>query len=179
MTSTWYKISTCFVDSRQLSDWKATRKLAIRSFLPIKTPAYYRFGSTRIGCTGVIYGKYNTHHFQPFKPLSVNSSLSIVFRYYNGGERPKKEVIDKHPELLHTVRDLFGVHNLGSLLYNHLWPQWRQMKYTIHLLYGQRQWIDPYYNFTQILNETNVHLHPKTIRNLMLSALVPVVMNDS
>ena len=57
-----------------------------------------------------------SNHFQ-------STRLSIVFRYYNGGKRPKKEFIDKHPEVLHTVRDLFGVHNLGYLLYNHLWPE--------------------------------------------------------
>lgn len=102
----------------------------------------------------------------------------LIFRYYNGGERPKKEVIDKHPELVHTVRDLFGVHDLSYLLYAHSWPEWRQTKYAIHLLYNHRQWFDPYYKFTHTLDETNVLLHPKTIRNLMLAALVPVVMID-
>lgn len=53
--------------------------------------------------------------------------------YYNAGEKPKLEVLDARPELVHNVHDLFGVRDLRPELYIQKWKQWKS-QYTIHTL---------------------------------------------
>lgn len=55
--------------------------------------------------------------------------------YYNAGERPTVEVLYKHPEHVHRVKLLFGVHYLIHKVFkaDEVWAQWRD-QYCIHLL---------------------------------------------
>ena len=99
----------------------------------------------------------------------------IDCRYYNGGERPTVQVLDKLPHLVHRVGLKLGVHMLAHNLYSTMWNEWRDQD-AIHLLYNHRSYLDPHYNCTKDFNETNVDVHPHvTIRTMILAALVPFV----
>ena len=72
--------------------------------------------------------------------------LTVLFRYYNAGERPTIEILHKQPELIHRVRWRFGVHMLMQELYDSMeWPDWRQQQDTIHLLINHRSYLDPHF----------------------------------
>ncbi|XP_069698646.1 uncharacterized protein [Periplaneta americana] len=54
--------------------------------------------------------------------------------YYNAGQEPTQQILEKAPYLVHKVPGLFGVQNLAARLYGLTsWPQWRTM-FTVHLL---------------------------------------------
>ena len=54
--------------------------------------------------------------------------------YYNAGQHPTQQILERAPHLIHRVPGLFGVQNLAFRLYSTTpWPQWRLM-YAIHLL---------------------------------------------
>jgi len=53
--------------------------------------------------------------------------------YYNAGEAPTKDILQKKPELVHRVTTEFGVENLADELYSQNWTGWNN-RYTLHLL---------------------------------------------
>ncbi|PNF41545.1 hypothetical protein B7P43_G12310 [Cryptotermes secundus] len=76
------------------------------------------------------------HKDARFLPLWLNSYRHYHPRdwYYNAGQEPTQQILDKAPYLVHRVPGLFGVHNLAARLYGpNPWPQWRLM-FTVHLL---------------------------------------------
>jgi hypothetical protein len=76
------------------------------------------------------------HKDARFLPLWLNSYRRYHPRdwYYNAGQQPTEQILDKAPHLVHRVPGLFGVHNLAARLYGlNPWPQWRLM-FTVHLL---------------------------------------------
>lgn len=76
------------------------------------------------------------HKDARFLPLWLESYKNYHPRdwYYNAGQQPTQQILERTPNLIHRVPGLFGVQNLASRLYGPAsWPQWRLM-YTIHLL---------------------------------------------
>ncbi|XP_075212725.1 uncharacterized protein LOC142319382 [Lycorma delicatula] len=54
--------------------------------------------------------------------------------YYNAGQYPTEQILEKNPKLIHRVPKLFGVHNLLDKLYSSSkWPEWRDY-FSVHLL---------------------------------------------
>lgn len=54
--------------------------------------------------------------------------------YYNAGQLPTQQILEKQPELALRVPFAFGVTNLAAELYGHSpWPKWRLL-HSIHLL---------------------------------------------
>ncbi|XKL63569.1 hypothetical protein PGB90_005933 [Kerria lacca] len=53
--------------------------------------------------------------------------------YYNAGEKPKIEILNARPELVHNVQDKFGVRDLRVPLYIEKWKDWKS-QFTIHTL---------------------------------------------
>ena len=63
--------------------------------------------------------------------------------YYNAGEAPTKEILNKDPNLVNRITELFGVHNLAKELYDKSnWKNWTNY-YSIHLLSGHRNYLVP------------------------------------
>ena len=61
--------------------------------------------------------------------------------YYNAGEVPTLHILNKCPDLVHPVRELFGVQNLAKELYERSdWEGWRE-QYAIHLLFRHREYL--------------------------------------
>jgi hypothetical protein len=82
--------------------------------------------------------------------------------YYNAGCKAAEEALYKRPELVHSVRLLFGVHELGRQLYRVMWKEWRQ-QYTIHLLIRHRSYLDKeHLQKWPFFNETNIKDFPMT-----------------
>ena len=68
--------------------------------------------------------------------------------YYNGGEKPVREVLYRFPELVHNEPSRLGVTtNTAWFLYhiNVRWEpeEWMSRYDTVHLLIGHREDIDP------------------------------------
>lgn len=96
--------------------------------------------------------------------VSLSLILSYVFRinkrYYNAGGRPTKEVLEKHPGVVHRVEKDFGVQILIQLLYEQRgWQEWRQFD-TIHLLLNHRWYLDGWFRDYPVFNERNIRHHP-------------------
>lgn len=54
--------------------------------------------------------------------------------YYNAGQYPTEQILQKMPDLAHRVKELFGVQNLLHFLYeSHDLLEWKKF-YTVHLL---------------------------------------------
>ncbi|XP_069696273.1 uncharacterized protein [Periplaneta americana] len=84
--------------------------------------------------------------------------------YYNAGQKPALEILDHKPEVAHSVKILFGVHDLSQELYRQYnWKEWRNY-YAIHLLIRHRHYLDSWWNYYwwPQLNETNIHDYPMT-----------------
>ncbi|KDR23404.1 uncharacterized protein LOC110838366 isoform X1 [Zootermopsis nevadensis] len=84
--------------------------------------------------------------------------------YFNAGQKPALEILWHKPELVHSVRTLFGVHDLSQELYRQYnWKEWRNY-HTIHLLIRHRHYLDSWWNFYwwPELNEINIHDYPMT-----------------
>ena len=61
--------------------------------------------------------------------------------YYNAGEVPTRHILSKCPDLVHPVKELFGVQNLAEELYEKYdWEGWRE-QYAIHLLFRHREYL--------------------------------------
>lgn len=76
------------------------------------------------------------HKDARFLPLWLNTYRLYHPRdwYYNAGQLPTQQILDKKPYLVHRVPGLFGVQNLAAHLYGqNPWPKWHIM-FTIHLL---------------------------------------------
>ena len=60
-------------------------------------------------------------------------------RYYNAGEKPIKEILNSHPELIHRVEGRFNCDptTIGKI-YNEINYNWRRLD-TIHLLMRWRE----------------------------------------
>lgn len=62
--------------------------------------------------------------------------------YYNAGESPTKNILEKNPDLVTRIPELFGVQGLSKQLYRvHTWKEWRSF-YTIHLLARHRTYLE-------------------------------------
>ena len=84
--------------------------------------------------------------------------------YYNAGQKPKLEVLVHKPELVHSVKKLFGNEDLSQQLYRqYSWQEWR-MYHTIHLLIRHRHYLDSWWNhyWWPQLDEGNIHDYPMT-----------------
>ncbi len=53
--------------------------------------------------------------------------------YYNAGEKPKIEILNVRPELVHDAHDKFGVRDLRPELFIQKWKDWKS-QFTIHTL---------------------------------------------
>jgi hypothetical protein len=61
--------------------------------------------------------------------------------YYNAGEAPTKNILEKKPDLVTRVPELFGVQGLSQQLYvNSDWDKWHDY-YSIHLLSRHRSYL--------------------------------------
>ena len=83
--------------------------------------------------------------------------------HFNAGGKPTREVLWFKPELVHRVKELFGVHNLAKELYRlKHWDKWRNF-YTVHLLIRHRSYLDSWWNlfWWPQLNEDNIRDYPK------------------
>jgi len=81
--------------------------------------------------------------------------------YYNGGEKPVREVLSRHPHLVHNEKVRLGVTtNVAWNFYVRpgLWePQEWQTNYdSLHLLIGHRSDIDPNYEAYPEITEKNI-----------------------
>ena len=94
-------------------------------------------------------------------------------RYYNAGEKPTHEVLEKHPELVHRVKMRFGVHIMADVLYETAWADWRFLQDTIHLLIRHRSYLDKHYKKCLVFNETNIINYPYTFGKMVLSVWNP------
>jgi hypothetical protein len=84
--------------------------------------------------------------------------------YFNAGQKPALEILSYKPELVHSVKTLFGVHDLSRELYRQRnWKEWRNY-YAVHLLIRHRHYLDSWWNYYwwPELNETNIHDYPMT-----------------
>ncbi|XP_066995833.1 uncharacterized protein [Anabrus simplex] len=71
--------------------------------------------------------------------------------YYNAGQYPTEQILEKHPGLVHYERVVFGVHNLLDKLYGTApWPEWHNMT-AIHTL-GRHHPAPQNMNETFVLN---------------------------
>jgi len=86
--------------------------------------------------------------------LSRLVDLYQLFRpdiwYYNGGEKPVREILYRNPELVHNEKVRLGVStNVAWFFYvrKEIWKpeQWTKDYDTVHLLIGHRHDIDPRY----------------------------------
>ena len=59
--------------------------------------------------------------------------------YYNAGEAPTKNILEKNPNLVTRIPKLFGVQSLAKELYGQQqnWNDWKNY-YSIHLLARHR-----------------------------------------
>lgn len=84
--------------------------------------------------------------------------------YFNAGQKPALEILLYKPELVHSVKNLFGVHDLSKELYRQRnWKEWRNY-YAIHLLIRHRHYLDSWWNYYwwPELNEKNIRDYPRT-----------------
>jgi hypothetical protein len=77
--------------------------------------------------------------------------------YYNAGHLPTDAILKYKPELIHRVKDGFGVQNLVNELYRKYWPEWQKM-FSIHLLSRHRSYLaeDDVQNFGLEFSEFNI-----------------------
>ncbi|CAF0761589.1 unnamed protein product [Didymodactylos carnosus] len=87
---------------------------------------------------------YLAHKDARFLPLYLETYRQYRSNlwYYNAGERPTQEILYKHPELIHRVKNLFGADtSLSYNLYNKKnWTEWRN-QHAIHLLFNHRSYM--------------------------------------
>lgn len=89
--------------------------------------------------------------------------------YYNGGERPTREILYKEPELVHRVKELFGV---ATKFIHHMfqrqWKDWRKM-YVVHLLANHQYLLKNLTakaTFPVVFDEFNIPYYPVTFRDM-------------
>lgn len=84
--------------------------------------------------------------------------------YYNAGEFPTKHILEPSPDLVHRVRNEFGVDNLIQMLYNRMNQQWQLQYYTIHLLERHRSYLIPTKGEDRYryFNEYNIRTYNRT-----------------
>jgi hypothetical protein len=95
--------------------------------------------------------------------------------YYNAGQKPALEILWHKPELVHSVKKLFGVHDLSRQLYRqYTWKEWRDY-YAIHLLIRHRHYLDSWWNYYWFpeLNETNIHGYSMAFGEMALDVYDP------
>jgi len=99
--------------------------------------------------------------------------------YFNAGELPTKAVLYQHPEIVHRVKLLFGVHMLVKNLYKTFWDKWEE-QYTIHLLMRHRSYLDKNSPIKEF-DEQNIRRYNFTygamVRKIIFGTTLPV--NDS
>ena len=78
--------------------------------------------------------------------------------YYNAGEVPTKNILEKYPKLVTRIPEKFGVHNLVKELYTEksAWDEWKSY-YAIHLLSRHRDYLAPVDVQTSKILEFNEH----------------------
>lgn len=84
--------------------------------------------------------------------------------YYNAGERPTKQILERRPELVHRVREAFGVHMLIPFLYKENWPQteWERQFYAVHLLARHRGYLAMEKGAPSLFDENNIQAYNRT-----------------
>ena len=76
--------------------------------------------------------------------------------YYSAGQYPTKSILYKQPDLVHRVKDEFGVNmKFAGDLYLNNTDIWRTCCYTIHLLFNRRYYLDEDAPITQF-DEYNI-----------------------
>lgn len=88
--------------------------------------------------------------------------------YYNGGEKPVREILYKRPFLVHNEKHRLGVTtNVAWFFYVQagLWDPniWLHDYDTLHLLIGHREDIDPRYSECRVFDEENVRWLDMTV----------------
>jgi hypothetical protein len=83
--------------------------------------------------------------------------------YMNAGEKPMREILAYKPELVHTVKTLFGVRGLTTRLYRwDTWKNWRRY-YSIHLVIRLRKDVETWWHYLlwPTIDETNICQYDK------------------
>lgn len=94
--------------------------------------------------------------------------------YYNAGEKPKIEILDSRPELVHNAENLLGVKDLRVKLYVQQWAEWKS-QFTIHTLIRHLHDLDELkYNSLNLtypvtFTEKNIFNYNVTILSMVLA----------
>ena len=93
--------------------------------------------------------------------------------YYNAGERPTKEILEKQPSIIHRVREEFGVHMLVPFLYKENWPStvWRSKFFAVHLLSRHRGYLAMEKGAPSLFDETNIQTYNRTFGSMARDVL--------
>ena len=85
--------------------------------------------------------------------------------YYNAGEAPTKNILERNPNLVTRIPKLFGVQSLAKELYGQQnWHDWKKY-YSIHLLARHRDYLHPEdveQSGIKIFDEKNIQNYSKT-----------------
>lgn len=93
--------------------------------------------------------------------------------YYNAGEKPKLEVLDVRPELVHNVQNKLGVLDLRVPLYIERWKDWKS-QFTIHTLIRHLHDLKELTHnsvglkYPVVFNEKNILEYNVTIQDMVL-----------
>ena len=108
--------------------------------------------------------------------LRSKSDFKIICRYYNGGEKPVKDILIPRPELVHQVIDKFGTDpKISAMIFNKEEFNWRTFD-AIHLLNRWRPlgskliilnlFYVYHFNFTMFNSQLIIHITTRRM-NLM------------
>ncbi|KAG8268754.1 hypothetical protein J6590_019334 [Homalodisca vitripennis] len=89
--------------------------------------------------------------------------------YYNAGEKPTKEILQKEPNLIHRVKVWFGVDTKFKMnIFQEQWKEWKNF-YVLHLLMRHQSdlgALKKYATFPVEFNEENIVYYPITFRDM-------------
>uniref|UniRef100_A0A1B6CQ16 Alpha-1,4-N-acetylglucosaminyltransferase n=1 Tax=Clastoptera arizonana TaxID=38151 RepID=A0A1B6CQ16_9HEMI len=91
--------------------------------------------------------------------------------YFNAGQYPAKNILQKMPHLVHRVEKLFGVYNVKRKLYMKKFSEWRDY-YAFHILSNRQNGLR---NITENatypvkFNEVNILKYPVAFRSMCLA----------
>ncbi|CAF0830447.1 unnamed protein product [Didymodactylos carnosus] len=86
---------------------------------------------------------YIAHKHARFLPLYIDTyrEYNETEWYWNAGIKPVSDILLQRPELIHRVKNLFGVGtDITYNLYTQYWPRWKKY-YTIHLCIRHRDYM--------------------------------------
>lgn len=103
--------------------------------------------------------------------------------YYNAGEKPKLDVLNPRPELVHNAFGHFGVEDLRTELYVQKWKDWKK-KYTIHTLVRHMHDCKALVNndlnlkYPVVFDETNILKYNVTMLDMVMDCCKELLFLD-